>query len=88
MSIGIGLFGLFYGLRAAYQDGANILQNFYSTWGAEGVRNAYGAKMVYEMPEWADKFQSTAGTYTFMVALSSIVTLVGIYMVYKKLHED
>lgn len=81
MGLGIGSFGLFYGLRAAYCDAADVLSNFYSTWGPNG------SSVAHLMPEWADKFEHTAGTYTFFVVSSVIIALIGIYRVYNDLHR-
>ena len=76
LSIGIGLFGLFYGLRTAYSDAANILDSFYNTWGS----NSWN--MASLMPEWSDKFHSTASIYMILIVVSTIITAFGIYKVY------
>lgn len=76
MGIGIGLFGLFYGLQTAYSDASDVLAHFYSTWGRSGD------DMSYLMPEWAEKFQHTANTYTFLVAGAVLIAILGICQVY------
>ena len=81
MSIGIGLFGLFYGLRTAYSDASDVLSDFYFAWGGSGT------SMSHIMPEWADKFQHTADTYTIFIVGSVLIAVFGIYKVYSSIRK-
>lgn len=81
MSIGIGLFGLFYGLQTAYNDASDVLSEFYFGWGTNGT------SMAHLMPEWAEKFQNIADTYAIFIVSSVIVAAFGVYKVYSSLRK-
>ena len=81
MGIGIGLFGLFYGLRTAYVDASNVLSDFYFVWGSNGT------SMSRHIPEWVDKFQNTADTYTILMVVSVLIAAFGIYKIYNSIRK-
>lgn len=82
MSIGVGLFGLFYGLRTAYSDAAKVLTDFVFSWGGSGIG------MTELMPEWADKFRRTAGMHTVFMILSLGIAGFGFFKIYTDLRKD
>ena len=83
MSIGIGLFGLFYGLKTAYSDAASVLSSFIYNWASYGESRG--------MSKWVRSFEETSGKYTFLIVASLILIAAGIYKIYfdfrKKSHS-
>lgn len=79
-AVGLGGFGLFYGLYVVYSDAAKVLDNYYNTW---VVNFGPDSEVELHMPEYAEKFKSTANTYMLLMLAAVAVIGVGGYMLYK-----